>query len=45
MTAGAISWLRVRHETHYDYDTPVELAHHLACLSPRSTPHQQVRDW
>jgi transglutaminase-like putative cysteine protease len=38
-------WLRVLHETVYDYDTPVELAHHLACLSPRSTANQQVRDW
>ena len=39
------SWLRVRHDTIYDYDTPVELAHHLACLSPRETANQQVRAW
>lgn len=38
-------WLRVRHDTIYDYDSPVELAHHLACLSPRATDHQQVRHW
>ena len=38
-------WLRVRHDTVYDYDAPVELAHHLACLSPRATPTQQLRDW
>ncbi len=38
-------WLRVIHETHYDYDSPVELAHHLACLSPRETVDQDVRGW
>ncbi|WP_349740951.1 transglutaminase family protein [Roseateles cavernae] len=38
-------WLRVQHDTVYDYDSPVELAHHLACLSPRSTAQQQVRGW
>ncbi|WP_077036364.1 transglutaminase family protein [Pelomonas sp. KK5] len=38
-------WLRVRHDTTYQYDEPVELAHHVACLSPRATPHQEVRDW
>lgn len=38
-------WLRVRHETEYAYDAPVELAHHMACLSPRDTPRQQVRAW
>lgn len=38
-------WLRVRHDTVYDYDSPVELAHHLACLSPRATEQQQVRHW
>jgi len=41
----ALRWLRVRHDTIYDYDSPVELAHHLACLSPRATAHQQVRGW
>ena len=30
-----LRWLRVEHQTVYDYDVPVELAHHLACLSPR----------
>lgn len=47
MTAQApeLRWLRVSHDTVYDYDAPVELAHHLACLSPRTTPWQQVRDW
>lgn len=38
-------WLRVRHETQYDYGAPVELAHHMAHLSPRATPHQKVRNW
>jgi transglutaminase-like putative cysteine protease len=44
-TSDDIRWLRVLHETVYEYDAPVELAHHLACLSPRSTPDQQVRGW
>jgi transglutaminase-like putative cysteine protease len=38
-------WLAVRHETAYAYDTPVELAHHVAHLRPRDTPWQQVEDW
>ena len=38
-------WLRVQHDTIYDYDTPVELAHHAACLAPRETPWQALRDW
>ncbi|MDY0744167.1 transglutaminase family protein [Paucibacter sp. R3-3] len=38
-------WLRVTHETSYAYDEPVELAHHVACLSPRDTANQVVRDW
>lgn len=38
-------WLRVRHETTYVYDSPVELAHHVAFLRPRGTPEQVVRDW
>jgi transglutaminase-like putative cysteine protease len=42
--AGPI-WLQVRHDTTYDYDAPVELAHHVAHLAPRSTPTQQVRGW
>ncbi|MEY2685891.1 MAG: hypothetical protein RL375_89 [Pseudomonadota bacterium] len=37
--------LHVRHETTYDYDAPVELAHHLAHLRPRNTAEQLVRDW
>ena len=41
----ALRWLRVHHDTHYDYDAPVELAHHVACLRPRSTPLQQIRAW
>ncbi|MDN3922276.1 transglutaminase family protein [Roseateles violae] len=40
-----LRWLRVLHETVYDYEPAVELAHHLACLSPRETAWQQVRDW
>jgi transglutaminase-like putative cysteine protease len=43
--APAAQWLRVRHDTEYDYDAEVELAHHLACLSPRETANQQVRRW
>jgi transglutaminase-like putative cysteine protease len=43
--AGDLVWLEVRHETIYDYDAPVELAHHIAHLAPRETPRQQVRDW
>jgi transglutaminase-like putative cysteine protease len=42
---GTGSVLRVRHLTRYDYDAPVELAHHLAHLRPRETPWQSVRDW
>ncbi len=37
--------LAVRHETHYDYDTPVEVAHHSAHLRPRDTDLQRVHDW
>jgi transglutaminase-like putative cysteine protease len=37
--------LAVRHETHYDYDDPVEVAHHCAHLRPRDTEQQQVLDW
>jgi transglutaminase-like putative cysteine protease len=42
---GPTRRLHVRHETTYDYDAPVELAHHLAHLRPRDTAEQQVRDW
>jgi len=37
--------LSVIHETRYDYDTPVEVAHHSAWLRPRSTDVQQVQRW
>jgi transglutaminase-like putative cysteine protease len=43
--AEALRWLHVQHDTIYDYDTPVELAHHVACLAPRETPWQTLRDW
>ena len=37
--------LAVCHETRYDYDTPVEVAHHSAWLRPRDTELQQVQRW
>ena len=37
--------LSVCHVTRYDYDRPVEVAHHSAWLRPRETAHQQVQDW
>lgn len=37
--------LAVRHETRYDYDTPVEVARHSGWLEPRQTPTQRVFDW
>jgi transglutaminase-like putative cysteine protease len=37
-------WLRVVHETCYDYGAAVELAHHLAHLTPRNTAAQQVHE-
>ncbi len=37
--------LAVRHETRYDYDTPVEVAHHSAHLRPRETELQRVLGW
>jgi transglutaminase-like putative cysteine protease len=37
--------LRVRHVTRYEYNAPVELAHHLAHLRPRETPAQAVSGW
>jgi hypothetical protein len=42
---SARRWLRVRHETMYFYDAPVELAQHVAHLSPRDFEHQMVRAW
>ena len=37
--------LAVRHETRYDYDRPVEVAHHSAWLRPRDTEVQHVQRW
>ncbi len=37
--------LTVRHETGYDYDAPVEVAHHSAWLEPRDTAWQRVCDF
>lgn len=37
--------LSVRHQTHYAYDTPVEVAHHSAWLRPRDTAWQCVHGW
>jgi transglutaminase-like putative cysteine protease len=37
--------LSVRHETRYDYDDSVEVAHHSAHLRPRDTEQQRVLDW
>jgi transglutaminase-like putative cysteine protease len=37
--------LSVCHETRYNYDTPVEVAHHSAWLRPRDTEVQQVQRW
>ena len=45
MTAPAVRWLRVRHQTSYRYDSEVEGAHHLAHLRPRDTATQQIRAW
>ena len=41
----SLRWLRVQHDTDYEYDSAVELAHHLACLRPRTTGDQDVRGW
>lgn len=43
--APRVRRLRVEHETRYDHDEDVELAHHLAHLRPRETPWQRVHDW
>lgn len=45
VAGGPTRRLHVRHETTYDYDAAVELAHHLAHLRPRNTAEQQVQDW
>jgi transglutaminase-like putative cysteine protease len=42
---GPLRWLSICHDTHYDYELPVELAHHVACLVPRSSETQLVRAW
>lgn len=42
--AAPVRWLLVVHDTTYDYGAPVELAHHLAHLTPRDSDRQQVRD-
>ena len=43
--AAGARLLQVCHETRYDYDTPVEVAHHSAWLRPRDTELQQVQRW
>jgi transglutaminase-like putative cysteine protease len=35
--------LTVRHETEYTYASPVEVAHHVACLRPRNDATQRLR--
>jgi transglutaminase-like putative cysteine protease len=42
---GAVRRLSVCHETRYDYDAAVEVAHHSAHLRPRDTDWQQVHGW
>ncbi len=42
---GGTRLLSVLHETRYDYDDPVEVAHHSARLRPRDTALQRVLDW
>ena len=37
--------LAVQHQTRYDHDRPVEVAHHSARLRPRDTELQQVLGW
>ena len=37
--------LQVTHATRYDYDAPVEVAHHSAWLRPRDTELQRVQGW
>lgn len=37
--------LRVEHETRYDYEDDVEIAHHLAHLRPRDTDWQRTHGW
>jgi transglutaminase-like putative cysteine protease len=35
---------RVRHETRYDYETPVSVSHHIVRLTPRTTATQKLID-
>ena len=44
-TPAAERLLQVTHATRYDYDTPVEVAHHSAWLRPRDTDQQRVQHW
>jgi transglutaminase-like putative cysteine protease len=37
--------LSIRHETHYDYSTPLEYALQSLCLTPSANEHQTVRRW
>ena len=37
--------MSVVHDTRYDYDTAVEVAHHGARLRPRDTATQKVLHW
>lgn len=37
--------LSVHHVTAYRYDDAVEWAYHTACLAPRDTPWQTIREW
>lgn len=41
-SSDPVRWLHVVHETRYDYGAPVELAHHMAHLTPRACERQQV---
>lgn len=43
--SGHPTRLAVHHETRYDYDEPVEVAHHSAWLRPRDTEVQRVLRW
>jgi transglutaminase-like putative cysteine protease len=37
--------LSIRHETHYDYSTPLEYALQSLCLTPSANEHQTVQRW
>ncbi|MCZ8236001.1 MAG: transglutaminase family protein [Inhella sp.] len=41
----AVRRLLVQHDTVYEHQAPVELAHHVAFLVPRHTAHQRVVSW